>query len=149
MKKKLPTGITRGIEPWGLKQFRADCYEVARTIHAKVLEVREGGHYKNYYLCRMQLREYHNYSSMNVVILRNDPYQMLAFSSTEEIPFVFLNLPLLQVAFEALEYEVLSKEYLESDPTEQDIADLSAEELKDYRYWRPSRIGEIIFNHWD
>lgn len=150
MQKKLPTGITRSIGYGNLTKFHPDCYKVARTIHAKVLEVRdEGEYYENYCLCRMQLREYHKYSSMNVVILRNNPYQMLAFSSTEERPFVFLNVPLLQAAFEALEYEVLSKEYLESDPTEQDIADLSAEELKDYRYWRPNRIGEIIFNQWD
>ncbi|MBD2536071.1 hypothetical protein H6G97_44845 [Nostoc flagelliforme FACHB-838] len=147
MIKKLPTGISRGIGFRGLKQFRADCYEVARTIHAKVLEVREGGQYRNYYLCRMQLREYHNCSSMNVTILLN--YHLLAFSSTEDIPFVFFDVPLLQAAFESLEYEVLSKEYLETDPTEEHVADLSAEELKDYRYWTPNQIGQIIFNHWD
>lgn len=168
MIKKLPRGISRGIGFRDLKQFRADCYEVARTIHAKVLEVREGGQYRNYRLCRMQLREYHNCSSMNVTILLN--YNMLAFSSTEDIPFVFFDVPLLQAAFESLqdevsafesleyeyvpgfeslEYEVLSKEYLETDPTEKHIADLSAEELKDYRYWTPNQIGEIIFNHWD
>ncbi|MDZ8227866.1 MULTISPECIES: hypothetical protein [unclassified Nostoc] len=157
MIKKLPRGISRGIGFRDLKQFRADCYEVARTIHAKVLEVREGGQYRNYRLCRMQLREYHNCNSMNVTILLN--YYMLAFSSTEDIPFVFFDVPLLQAAFESLEYEVpafeslkyevLTKEYLETDPTEEHVADLSAEELKDYRYWTPNQIGQIIFNHWD
>ncbi|HYX18982.1 MAG TPA: hypothetical protein VE944_32450 [Nostoc sp.] len=99
------------------------------------------------YLCRMQLREYHNCSSMNVTILLNN--HILAFSSTEDIQFVFFNVPLLQAAFEALGYEVLSKEYLETDPTEEHVADLSAEELKDYRYWAPNQIGQIIFNNWD
>lgn len=144
MIKKLPKGITIGDGISRLKQFRTDCYEAAHMIYAKVLEVK-GKEYANYSVCSMQ----YNYGSTNVVILRNANHAMLAFSCTEEEPFVFLDVPQLQAAFETLGYEVLSKEYLESYPTEQDIADLSKQEIKDYRYWRPSRIGEIVFNFWD
>jgi hypothetical protein len=145
MVKKLPSGIVLGTGTYELKQFRADCYEAARTIYAKVLEVK-GDRYNNYSVCNMQLSAYHKCSSMNVVILRNASYPILAFSSTEETPFIFLDVPHLQAAFDALGYEVLSKEYLETYPTEEHFTYLSPQELEVYNYLNPSQIGELVFN---
>jgi hypothetical protein len=46
-------------------------------------------------------------------------------------------------------FEVLRAKFLESYPTAELLADLSAVELEQVRYWRPQRIGDIVFNHWD
>ncbi|MEH2080666.1 MAG: hypothetical protein V7K89_11865 [Nostoc sp.] len=148
MVKKLPPLILLGRGTFSLKQFRADCYEAARTLHARVLEVK-GSDYHSYSVCNMQLPAYHKCNSINVTILRNGNYPIIGFSSTQEAPFIFLDVPRLQEVFEALGYEVWSKEYLETDPIEEHITDLTPQEIEDYNYWRPNQIGQMVFNFYD
>lgn len=131
----------------GEKKFKAECYEVARTFESKVDRFEKPSQICSYRLCVVQMRLSSN--SVKVVILCNDAYAMLAFSRTEEIPFKFVDAPQLGSAFETLGYVVLSKSYLESYPSAETIKNLSPSEMKEYRYWKPTRIGDIIFNWWD
>lgn len=131
----------------GEKIFKAECYEVARIFESKVDRFEKPSQVCNYRLCVLQMMP--SSKNVKVTILCNDVYAMLAFSITEEIPFEFIDAPQLSSAFESLGYVVLSKSFLESYPTALAIKNLSSSEMKEYRYWKPIRIGDIIFNWWD
>jgi len=46
-------------------------------------------------------------------------------------------------------FRVLSKSVLELPPDDQAISALAAAEVEQIQYWRPKRIGDIIYNFWD
>jgi hypothetical protein len=47
------------------------------------------------------------------------------------------------------EYEVLSRTELERTVSPKDLEQLSAAEIKQAEYWRPARVGDVVFNSWD
>lgn len=145
MVKKLPSGIVIGTGSTELKRFRTDCYKAALTIDAKVLEVK-GSSSHNYSICNVQLSGRYKCNIRDVTILRTGNYEILGFSSTQEAPFIFVDIPHLQAAFEDLDYEMWSKEYLETDLTEEHLADLIPQEIEYYDYVNQKKIGEIVFN---
>ncbi len=47
------------------------------------------------------------------------------------------------------EYEVLGRTELERTVSPKDLEQLAPGEIKQAGYWRPARVGDVIFNFWD
>lgn len=87
-----------------------------------------------------------------VWILCNAHYPWLAFAETDPQaqPLRFVsNTSLLDAWASFPEFRVLHLAYLEAAPTRKVIQNLNAAEHRQIESWRPERIGEILFNHWD
>ena len=62
----------------------------------------------------------------------------------------FIDLPVVADAFRKYQcYTVLSLGELNSAVSEETIAMLSPAELAQIKYWKPTTIGQILFNSWD
>lgn len=46
-------------------------------------------------------------------------------------------------------YDVLSRDELERALSQQDIQLLSPVEIELIQYWKPARLGDVVFNFWD
>ncbi len=58
--------------------------------------------------------------------------------------------PLLESdTVEAVGWRLLSPVEAAEHPRDELLAELSEAELQEVRYWRPSSIGALVFNHWD
>ncbi len=47
------------------------------------------------------------------------------------------------------EFQPLDADWLATEPTPELLMDLGPAELEQVNYWKPQRIGELIFNYWD
>ena len=85
-------------------------------------------------------------------VLCNACFPFVAFatgSSTME-QLAFVDASVLASAFrQAGSFQVLAQELLNAAPTEEDLSELSAAEHDQIQYWKPKRLGDIIFNTWD
>jgi hypothetical protein len=91
-----------------------------------------------------------------LVTYRNTTYRVLlhvgfpyvVFAAPEDVGLpVFLDCD--QLAGALAEYNIIPAATLNAPPNEEALALLSDAEHKDIRYWRPSRLGDVIFNWWD
>ena len=149
----LPRGIT-GFWRVGEQQpptsdvcaFRAHCYEAAGRVSYQVVSVESAG------LRNFAFATLHS-PGERIAILLNAHFPGLAFAETpivgEGLPR-FLDHPILADSFrEVGAYVVFSASELERRPVPEDLAELSVAERTQVAYWRPRRIGDVIFNHWD
>jgi len=51
--------------------------------------------------------------------------------------------------FTESKYILLSKETLEQEISKEDLKNLTENEIKQYEYWKPKTVRELIFNNWD
>lgn len=119
-------------------------YDVLRTCKFKIVEWIQPHYPKNFFEVIVIIDD------KEFVILLHEFYPFLAFADKNvegKLIFSFIDMPILESEFEAY-YQVLSKAYLEKPfiPREHNLTE---EELKDAKYWRPENIGEVIFNVWD
>lgn len=88
-----------------------------------------------------------------VFALFNAHSHLIAFcrqSPEDNLDFDFLACPALEEAFARVtKFKPVPLSELERAPTREDLALLDEGERKEVRYWRPERIGMIIFNFWD
>jgi hypothetical protein len=49
----------------------------------------------------------------------------------------------------ATEFQPLDARWLSADLNNELLTGLAASELKQVRYWKPERVGDLIFNFWD
>lgn len=62
----------------------------------------------------------------------------------------FVDVPTLADAFRYVEgCEVLAASKLAQPVTDEALVELAASELDQVRYWKPTTIGQVIFNFWD
>ncbi|MER6473230.1 hypothetical protein [Streptomyces collinus] len=64
-------------------------------------------------------------------------------------PPTFTSPPAWADAFEPGGFRLLNVEELSTPLTAADTSELAEAELEQVRYWRPSTIGELMFNWWD
>ncbi|KGM45228.1 hypothetical protein P9D43_22580 [Neobacillus niacini] len=155
---KLPAGITgfydlKNNQPPNVdgKQFKQVCSTLVNRSGGKVLEFKEPQYPMNFYDIEVKAFNKHFH------ILLNEHYPYLAFASVVEFGKInFIDVPELK-QFRSL-YKVLSvrelNEPLVLNPNSkegilQNENDLNSAELEQVAYWKPKRIGEVIFNYWD
>jgi hypothetical protein len=153
----LPKGITgfgeNGDQPSllsDMKPFLTACYDAARRLGGNVVASEIA-----------YSRQTNNFAVVTVTIpgrtfaaLLNAHYPIVGFA--EPIPahqqdIRFMDAPAFAEALVASgNFEVLSKDDLESPVTPDTVDGLAEAELTQVRYWKPQRLGEIIFTFsWD
>lgn len=156
---KLPNGITgfyssKNNRPSKVdgRQFRQVCFSITTRFGGKVLDFKEPEYPTNFYKVDVKLynKQFH--------ILLNEYYPYLGFASVVEFENIkFIDVPDLSREFSSF-YKVLSvnelhKPLVIKQNSEKIIIqndnDLNSAELEQVAFWKPERIGEVIFNYWD
>jgi len=134
-----------------LKAFHSDCHHAARMTGAKVQAIRdpyEGGIPSNYAVARIQ------FSDTEVAVLVNSVRPIIAFAKCTEgqirFEYEYIDFPKLAGMFlEVGEYIIPTSEELNHPLLREMCKNLAPAELKRVRYFRPARVGDVIFNYWD
>lgn len=88
-------------------------------------------------------------------VLCNGVHPYLAFIPPSSIGAVlpdptFLSPTHIAALFSAYtEFQPLDADWLNAEVHAELLEDLGSAELKQVTYWKPQRVGEVIFNHWD
>jgi hypothetical protein len=133
-----------------LVAFRSHCHIVAREVGAKLLTVqdrREAVGACNYAIARFE------FSDSEFVVLLNAIHPILAIAkwpAENEIVFEYINCPKLTEAFTKLGvYLFATCDELNQPLVREMYKDLTPTKHECIRYFRPRRIGDVIFNYWD
>lgn len=151
--KKGITGFGDPVPPpllTDLRLFRAHCYEAARCCQARVVETSER---KTHFV-------WGNYAISTFVVTRqtidlliNLHHPVIAFAEAGPIPLDQIRFrDCLELAWAFREfgnYQLGPAIYWESKVTAESLCDLSDAELSQVAYWKPQRLGDIVFNLWD
>ena len=157
VKMKLPNGVTGFYEKQNEppltkgKAFKILCYNIIKSKGGRILEFKEPTA-TNFYDVKV------NVFNEKFHILLNAHYPLLAFASfVENGDIDFMDNPDLKKEFNPY-YNVLDRNEL-NEPiiikpsskkfTVENENDLNKAEWKQLAYWKPDRIGEVIFNIWD
>jgi hypothetical protein len=133
-----------------LKAFHSHCHYAARVTGAKVQAIRdpcEGGILNNYAIARVE------FSDTVVAVLVNKVRPIIAFAKCPrdwQITFEYIDCPTLANAFlEIGEYTIPTSEELNRPLLRDMCKNLAPAEQQCVRYFRPARVGDVIFNYWD
>jgi len=155
----LPRGITGFFTlgesvPWvDLQELKRTGYAAARALGGTVrgLEPAEAGPIRNFHVLRLRLGA-REAGGTEMTVLCNAHHPWLAVVAAGEVftPFTFRDMPAVARAPGLWEnFRVLTSQELEAAPEAAMLAKLSSAETMQLRYWRPKRLGDIIFNLWD
>lgn len=128
------------------KQFKKACFGAALSADADVIESNPFDAGRNYHFSQIKQGGQHFF------VLCNAHFPVVAFSDSDgrNSSWSFCHHPELSSHFEkAGRYTVMSPDELRRKITEEDLASLCKAEREQVKYWNPSTIGELIFNHWD
>jgi len=149
----LPQGITgfaeggRGVAAptVDFRSFARACHMAARAGSGRVERVEAASYPRNYHRAILRL------GAAPVAVLCNAHHPWIAFAeASENLPLRFTDAVALAARFsDEFPCEVLDFTTLETHPDEAVLAGLGDAERKQVGYWRPRRIGDIIFNSWD
>jgi hypothetical protein len=155
---KLPNGITGFYEKHNEppmvddKQFKQLCFNLIKNNGGRILEFNEPKENTNFFDVEVCIFNKHFH------ILLNAHYPIIAFASIVTFGEIdYLDEPQLNIEFSPF-YTVLRKEELNESIiinteskkyTLQIDNEMNSAELKQIAYWKPERIGDVIFNHWD
>lgn len=153
---ELPRGITGfryfndpPLPQSDLTLFRTHCFTSARSCGGTLCrcdanEVRVGGNFE------MQVFDL---SCGQVAALLNAHYPILAFANAShrnDAPFEFVDHPDLAMQFSTFNaYQILSAASLNEPVEEDSCRQLTVPEHDQIKYWRPDRVGDLLFNKWD
>ena len=88
-----------------------------------------------------------------VAVLLNAHYPVVGFAEAlgeSDQQLRFADIPRLVEVFRNLGvYQVLDASDLEGPATGVDTSHLGPAELEQIRYWKPTRVGDLVFNFWD
>jgi hypothetical protein len=149
----LPEGITgffegrRGVAPPAVdpKSFARACHATARAESGIVERFEPAGIARNYHRAILRRRD------AAIAVLCNAHSPWVAFAEASEgLPLRFVEATDLASRIkDAMPCEVVSLSSLEAHPDAELLVNFRAVEREQIRYWRPQRLGDIIFNFWD
>ena len=154
---KLPRGIT-GFHSRGetlfavtdLASFRGHCYEAARRASGQLVSFTSpdsSGDCRNYAIASFIL------PAEKIAVVRNLHHPLVSFADVPaegSVLLRFRDCPLLTDIFNSFGiYKVVSAAQLERPPSSSVLCELGDVERKQVAYWKPRRIGDIVFNWWD
>lgn len=153
---ELPRGITgfrhsddEPLPATDLKAFREHCFSAARSLsgRVKLVEMPYSRGTTNFATAVLELPE------GAVVVLLNAHFPIIGFARPPregQVLFHFMDMPGLADLFRSLGvYEVVTAPDLERPIVEEDLSRLGPAEMEQVRYWRPARVGDLLFNDWD
>jgi hypothetical protein len=133
-----------------LKAFRLHCYHAASAVGANVQAIKD--RYDGIGVCNFAVA-YFEVSDTVVALLLNVVYPVIAFANCPvegQIIFEYVDCQKLAEEFRSLgEYTIATCSELNQPLVRELWKDLSPVEAKRIRYFRPARIGDVIFNYWD
>ncbi len=148
---KLPAGAT-GFDPpsdahTNLGHFTAVCRQAARDIAATVTDVTPAGVTPNFHTIDIRHAEQH------VSVLGHCVLPFIAFArprADDDIRITFVDHHDLAAAIVNLtEAQVLTAEQLRTPLAHIDLTSLGRHEHDQIGYWKPSTLGDLLFNFWD
>jgi hypothetical protein len=153
---ELPRGITgfRHVDDPPLPvcdfaAFRGHCYAAARVLHGRVVAVEAPirGVEANFARAVLEL------PTGWVAVLLNAHFPVVAFAEPQtegDTSVRFTDVPGLAEAFRGFGgYEVPDVVELTAPLTPEQCQHLAPAEREQVKYWRPERVGELVFNFWD
>ena len=132
-----------------LKAFRAYCFSAARSLSGRVsrIELPYGNARNNFASGVLELPE------GATAVLLNAHFPIVAFARPPReghVRLAFVEAPGLVELFRSFGvYEVLEASDLERPLVEEDCRRLGPAERDAVRYWKPERVGDLVFNSWD
>lgn len=150
----LPKGITGfGDRHWMpephdlFKELKALSHDVARRARGHVAASKPSDLAgTNFHILHLEARE------LRIAILVNAFFPLVGFAETmtqEGGEPTFVDVPDDFLASNCGPFTFIGKAILISFPGEESLAHLAPAEIGQVQYWRPRRLGDIIFNHWD
>ena len=149
----LPKGVTGFDAPEdgvSVKRFTVACHAAVRQIGGRVLQVRPAYEQvtPNFHEALMTLRG----RPETVRVLCNAHYPIVAFTipaaGEGDVCLKFMDCPELADLLRA-EFAILTRQEACAGVADDLVGQLSDDELRQVRYWRPQRIGDVVFNYWD
>ena len=131
------------------RDFMRLCFSVARDVNGEVVGSSEESTASNYHFCQIRGR------GVEFNLLCNAYYPYVAVCELfNERPFgrspTFIGNEEIERSIQNYGgFEVLSATELEQDILQEEIDALSDAEKSQLKYWRATKIGEIIFNYFD
>lgn len=133
------------------KQFKQNCYSLISSMDGDVLSFQGAQAASNFFNAEAKLLNKHLH------ILLNAHYPFMAFACKVDYgKIIFYDEPELLKLFSPY-YTVLGTDELNesvilklgSRRIIQNDNELNDEELTQIAYWKPERMGDILFNYWD
>jgi hypothetical protein len=149
----LPKGVTGFDAPESgvsAKRFTAACHAAARRAGAHVHLVRDHAERAtpNFHEAWVTWGD----GVEGVRVLCNAHHPIVAFASPAahegDVCIEFVDCPQLAGPLSS-EFRVLGKEVAGAGISSEALAQLGKSGLEQMRYWKPQRIGDLIFNFWD
>lgn len=155
----LPYGVTGFYDPKENpppfidgKPFKQLCFTVITSNGGKVINFIEPQIGTNFFEVEIQVFNKHMY------ILLNAHYPFLAFASSVDFGnVIFIDVPQLYNEFSPY-YRVMSVHELNEPLLMKEVKgkivvenenELNDAELKQIAYWKPQKIGDVVFHFWD
>ena len=131
-----------------LSVFLSHCHSVARMAGGRFVEIIKGDA-SSFAMAVLEI------SDSPVAILLHRHFSVIGLAVPPEkgdtSPLKFIDCDRIADSLKLIgsDYELLSRAELERAIHEDDLRHLSPAEMKELRYWRPARVGDIVFNFWD
>lgn len=133
-----------------LKAFHTHCHDAARLIGGRVLRngPRLDNVVTNFVMAVIELAD------GPIAVLLNCHFPVVGFAipardgDTRSLQFVDCE-GLANLLNKIGEYEVLSRDELEKAVSPDDLQRLLPAEIDQAHYWKPRRVGDVVFNFWD
>lgn len=127
-----------------LKELKALGHEVARQTRGRILGGAAGGLVgDNFHRLHLEGRDF------RVVVLLNAFHPLVGFAKTDASEPIFTDIPDGFLSRDQGLFTFIGKAILSSPPDRASLSALAEAEIRQMDYWRPRRLGDIIFNHWD
>lgn len=130
-----------------LNAFRSACHTVSQVTQSSLLaQIRQPNDQRNFLTAQFAT------PLGEIAALLNQHVPLLGFAvpSRPGKPLRFADVRELANAFAQLGmYRVLSLSDLQQPITADELARLSPTEIEQVNYWKPTSLGQIIFNAWD
>lgn len=123
--------------------FKYLCFKFALHSGGKVIDFHEPRFPVNFYCIQIEL------GGNRFFILLNEHYPYLAFASEVDFNNIkFIDQPGIYEHFAPF-YQIFSTDKLNVPFDQSMVETLYDAELEQISYWKPERVGEIIFTYWD
>ncbi|MEV4412583.1 hypothetical protein [Catellatospora sp. NPDC049609] len=130
-----------------LRALAAICHHAARRTGATVTDLLPVGATPNFHTATIA------YSDSAVAVLRHGLLPWLALAQpapSGQVPRDWIDRADLADAIrEVSDLRLLTRTELLQPPTTADLEDLRPHEVKQIGYWRPTTVGDLLFNLWD